>query len=316
MRCPTLAELPPPPLGKTGWPWTSESPRVAGTLADGSTWPSISIVTASYNQGRFIEETIRSVLLQGYPNLEYIVMDGGSTDETLEILRKYDCWLSYWQTDSDNGQVPALNAGFRRAGGDLLNWLNSDDFLWPGALSAIANFWFLDKSIDLILGARIHRCPTGVEDIYIPWLRTWAGLCLGIPNFPQEASFYSRRLWNKAGPLDERLNYGFDVAFAVAAVRAADKIALTTVPFATMNVHAGQKTRQIDPIKVQEEALLKKEYFGNSFASPLMSRMLRTRVHYIVSALLEIFLYRRAQKKLYYAYYDHISAEWTIKPFS
>src|SRR5262245_38077091 len=111
MRCPTLAELPPPPAGRIGWPWTMESPQLPDTMSDGRPWPRISIVTPSYNQGEFIEETIRSVLLQGYPNLEYIVMDGGSKDETLSILQKYEHAINYWTSAPDKGQAEAINKG-------------------------------------------------------------------------------------------------------------------------------------------------------------------------------------------------------------
>jgi cellulose synthase/poly-beta-1,6-N-acetylglucosamine synthase-like glycosyltransferase len=87
MRCPNLADLPPPPPGQTGWPWTEECQQLPDARPDGTPWPRISIVTPSYNQGQYIEETVRSILLQGYPNLEYMVMDGGSTDGSVEIMR-------------------------------------------------------------------------------------------------------------------------------------------------------------------------------------------------------------------------------------
>ncbi len=309
-----LADLPPPPSGKTGWPWTVESFPVAERLPSGDPWPKISIVTPSYNQGRFIEETIRSVLLQGYPNLEYIMMDGGSKDQTLDILRKYDRWFSYWASESDDGQVDALNRGFCQSGGELLNWLNSDDLLYPGALIAIANFWHLDNSIDLISGARIFRCPTGVEEIYIPWIRSWPALCLGIPDLAQETTFFSRRLWSKIEPLDNRLNYAFDTAFLIAAVKAADRIALTTIPFATMNIHSEQKTRIHDPSKLHEVDLIEREYLNKTHQ--FVSRALRTRFHFVVQGLLQILMYKRAQKKLYHGYYDHVLSAWTLREFS
>ncbi len=134
MHCSTLNELPAPPPGKTGWPWTEESPQLPGTMPDGSPWPSVSIVTPSLNQRQFIEETIRSVLLQGYPDLEYIIIDGGSTDGSLEIIKKYEPWLAYRVSERDRGQSHAINKGWQRARGEILAWLNSDDTYNPGAI--------------------------------------------------------------------------------------------------------------------------------------------------------------------------------------
>ncbi|HAJ58567.1 MAG TPA: hypothetical protein DCP31_04295, partial [Cyanobacteria bacterium UBA8543] len=94
-----LQSLPSPPKGRTGWPWTEETPPLPLTMPDGKPWPKVTIVTPSYNQGEFIEETIRSVLLQNYPNLEYIVMDGGSRDSTVSILEKYTDWISLWRSE-------------------------------------------------------------------------------------------------------------------------------------------------------------------------------------------------------------------------
>lgn len=119
------------------WPWTAEvDPKL---YCERTTWPKITIVTPSFNQGHYIEATIRSILLQNYPNLEYIVIDGGSTDRTVDILRKYDPWITHWVSEPDQGQTDAINKGFIRATGLIFNWINSDDFLEPNALYHLAN---------------------------------------------------------------------------------------------------------------------------------------------------------------------------------
>ena len=92
------------------------------------------MITPSFNQGEFIEETIRSVLLQGYPDLEYLVLDGGSTDNSVEIIKKYSTWLTYWVSEPDSGQSDAINRGLKRASGDFCTWINSDDMLCKNAL--------------------------------------------------------------------------------------------------------------------------------------------------------------------------------------
>ena len=132
--CVRLGELPEPPRGKTGWPWTEESRRPADIASDGRSWPRISVITPSFNQGAFIEETIRSILLQGYPDLEYLILDGGSTDGSVDIIKKYSPWLSYWVSEPDTGQSDAINRGLKRASGELVTWINSDDLLCKNAL--------------------------------------------------------------------------------------------------------------------------------------------------------------------------------------
>jgi Glycosyl transferase family 2 len=134
VQCPTLSELPKPSSDRTGWPWTEESRRLPSQTSDGHPWPRISVVTPSYNQGHFIEETIRSVLLQGYPNLEYLVIDGASTDNSIDIIKKYSPWLSYWISKPDAGQSDAINRGLKRATGEFATWINSDDLLCKDAL--------------------------------------------------------------------------------------------------------------------------------------------------------------------------------------
>ena len=141
MRCPILKELPSPPPGKTDWPWTEESIQLPDKMPDGSSWPKISIVTPSLNQGQFLEETIRSVLLQGYPDLEYIIIDGGSTDDTLKVIQRYESLLAYWISEKDEGMYNAINKGFSIATGEIMAWLNSDDKYTPWALNVIGDIF-------------------------------------------------------------------------------------------------------------------------------------------------------------------------------
>ncbi|RMG22533.1 MAG: glycosyltransferase, partial [Methanobacteriota archaeon] len=103
--------LPDPEEGKHGWPWDVKPAVMPATMSDGKPWPKLSIVTPNYNYGQYLEKTIRSVLLQGYPNLEYIIMDGGSTDNSVEIIKKYEPWITYWESKKDRGQAHAINKG-------------------------------------------------------------------------------------------------------------------------------------------------------------------------------------------------------------
>lgn len=187
-------------------------------------YPKISIITPSYNQGHFIEETIISILGQGYPNLEYIVMDGGSTDSTVEILKKYDSQISYWESVKDNGQAHAINKGFAKASGDILMWLNSDDMLLPGTLFYIAQK-VKEKGNGLYFGNCIH---------FREGERLWAeGSNVFLANreielksldyIIQPSSWWTRQVWDEIGKLDEKINYVFDWEWFI---RVSDKFEL------------------------------------------------------------------------------------------
>jgi glycosyltransferase involved in cell wall biosynthesis len=219
VRCPTLDELAPPPRGRIGWPWTEESLRLSEHLPDGQPWPRISIVTPSFNQGQFIEETIRSVLLQGYPDLEYVVVDGGSADGTIDIIRKYEPWLTYWVSEPDRGQSQALNKGFARVTGDVLNWLNSDDTYLPGAIARVAHAYqsapgcAVAGSVLNVTDAtgqpehveRIIQANLSLETLVKFWEQRFS--------FHQPGFFFPGWVWRKVGGLDESLDYTMDYDF-------------------------------------------------------------------------------------------------------
>jgi glycosyltransferase involved in cell wall biosynthesis len=148
-----LLRLPDFPDGKSGWPWATSSRAPANSA--GRDWPRITVVTPSFQQSAYLEECIRSVLMQGYPNLEYIVIDGGSTDGSVEILKKYEAYLSYWQSEKDAGQGDAINQGFDRSTGDILGWINSDDLMLPGALFAVGRTFMLSNS-EIVYGDALN----------------------------------------------------------------------------------------------------------------------------------------------------------------
>ncbi|RMF85104.1 MAG: glycosyltransferase [Nitrospinota bacterium] len=223
MRCPTLAELPPPPSGKQGWPWTEETPPLsAAGLGSGRQkgrvgfWPQISIVTPSYNQGAFLEETIRSVLLQGYPHLEYIIIDGGSDDQSLDVIRRYAPWLAYWVSEPDRGQSHAINKGLACSTGEILAWLNSDDFYLPGTLGRVAEEFHTHPELSLLYGDALfvdaESTPLwpyrGRETTLLEKLEYWKGW-----HVPQPTTFFRRDLYLRIGPLEETFHYGLDYEY-------------------------------------------------------------------------------------------------------
>lgn len=211
----TLASLPTPPRGRSGWPWTIESAPLPPLRPDGAPWPRVSIVTPSLNQGRFIEETIRSVLLQGYPHLEYLVVDGGSSDGTVDVIRKYERWLTSWISEPDSGQSDAINKGLGRTTGQIVSWLNSDDFLAGDALGIAARtLGDSGPEVGAVVGIGHKLDARGsVISSPLPPVVTRASLldwCHGM-NFMQPACFFTQAAWQAAGPLRTDLDYCMDL---------------------------------------------------------------------------------------------------------
>jgi glycosyltransferase involved in cell wall biosynthesis len=176
--------------------------------------PRITLVTPSFNQGAFIEATLRSVLLQEYPNLEYMVFDGGSTDGAAEVVRGYAPWLAHHEIGADRGQSSAINRGFARATGEILGWVNSDDRLLPGALWRIAEAARRDPSCVAWVGGVRSVAPDGrlifpkvPRNLTREQLADWGHGA----DFAQPGCFFSRKAFESAGPADESLHYAFDV---------------------------------------------------------------------------------------------------------
>lgn len=234
-----LQQLPIKPKERTGWPWTEEvSPSIYDTFDN---WPKISIVTPSFKQGKYIEETIRSVLLQNYPNLEYILIDADSKDETVNIIKKYEDKIHYWVSESDSGQSDAINKGFDKATGEIMAWINSDDYYCPmafyfaaqnlrkkkiGLLYGNASYYYEDKNkfckINVINGKLKFHLPFDL-------------------GMTQPATFWTKNLWNRAGILDVNLHYGFDWEWYLRASKIIDFIPCDK-EFAVYRIHKSHKT--------------------------------------------------------------------------
>ena len=185
---------------KTGWPWTEV---VSDEIyKEREYWPKISIVTPSYNQGQYIEETIRSVLMQNYPNLEYIIIDGGSTDDTLEIIKKYENQITYWVSEKDNGQSDAINKGIELCTGEIFNWINSDDFYEHLAFYNVVEAFLTQNKSVIIAKTRnftsdknwLTSTPIG-DDFYM----------FSSARIDQPATFFNFSIFKRYSPLSVNL---------------------------------------------------------------------------------------------------------------
>lgn len=222
------------------------------TLPEGYTeWPRITVVTPSYNQGPYIEETIQSIIGQQYPNLEYFVVDGGSKDETVSIIEKYSAHINWWVSEKDRGQTDAINKGFKRATGDIVNWINSDDILYPDALFHIAQTYMANPEAGFVYGKTQRFNSKGPMEM----------MQHDVPDLPlmyyyyfpygQQGCFYKKSILEKIGFLNESLHFSMDFDLFIR-LHLHAKTVKTDFLVGGFRDHEASKTNNLEAVMVKE----------------------------------------------------------------
>ena len=241
--------------------------------------PLISIVTPSYNQAHFLERTIRSVLDQGYPRLEYMILDGGSTDGSTDVIRRYESSLSFWRSHPDSGQSSAINEGWGRATGSVLAWLNSDDYYLPGTLAFVGDFFRTHPGAPMLYGLSDFVDPAGrpIATVGRPFDRN--RLLRGEQPMPQPSTFISRDALQVVGPLDDTLHYAMDYDLFLR-VTGIGEPAFTMRTLSAFTVHPDAKTTARRNVARQESLRVAARYAdrGNRVALKLFA--IRARVYH------------------------------------
>lgn len=202
----------------------------------------ITIVTPSFNSGKYLEETILSVIEQEYPNLEFIIIDGGSIDNSVEIINKYSNHISFWISEKDKGQSEAINKGLAKATGTIVTWLNSDDVLTPGALYKVASYFEDNEDAGVVHGKAIlfgelqKKAVLRDGEINDSGCQYFAGM-----SFPQPSSFFRKGVLDQIGPLDTHMHYGMDYDFFLRAACVTTFLPVQET-FSKYRLHRGSKS--------------------------------------------------------------------------
>jgi glycosyltransferase involved in cell wall biosynthesis len=241
---------------------TMKNSQLMDPIYNGYCWPRISVITLSYNHGQFIEATIQSVLFQGYPNLEYLIIDGGSQDGSIQVIKKYEKQLAYWHSKKDKGQADAINQGMRLATGEVVCWLNSDDLYLPGTLLEVGKRIIGKTSrCYLLYGSALTMQQDGenlqggarVAGIFNPEALTYSDYIV------QPSTFWTRKLWLEVGELNVNYQYVLDWEWFI---RASKIASFEYVPnfFSVYRLHALHKTKTGGRQRIAEINEVVKQY--------------------------------------------------------
>ncbi len=262
-------------------------------------FPRVSIVTPSYNQVNFLENTLTSVLEQGYPNLEYMVMDGGSTDGSVEIIRKYAKYLAYWQSQPDGGQVDAINAGFRKATGEILAFLNSDDFLLLGAIQhMVALHEQYPQAAGWVGGGygiaqdgyiiQIRLPPAKLEHVELAnWEENW---------FYQPACFFSAVIARQVGLFNPNYQNAFDFDFWMKISRLGRLIPTSRI-ISAATVHPDAKTQKYMTRMYEEVQDIQRAFGYETFAEITQKYIDQAQVQKPISSVARLIYLTHSQKR-------------------
>lgn len=257
--------------------------------------PQITVVTPSFQQGRFLERTLKSVLDQNYPRLEYVVQDGGSTDSTRAVLDLYAGRLARAEMRRDNGQSHAINLGFAGTSGDLMAYLNSDDLLLPGSLNAVASYFEAHPEVDAVYGHRVvidssdNELGRWLMPPHNPEVLKWADYV------PQETLFWRRRLWDKVGGIDESFRFAMDWDLLLRFQEAGAKIVRLPRFLGAFRVHTSSKTvTAVSDVGAAEMARLRERCHGRDVSASEVAAAVRPYLwrHTVLNRLYELGLVR------------------------
>ena len=238
--------------------------------------PLVSIVSPSFNQAKFLRRTIDSVLSQDYANFEYIIIDGGSQDGSVEIIKNYQDQLAYWESNPDRGQTDAINKGFSKARGKYLAWLNSDDVYQPGAIESAVAYLEAHPEVGLVYGdcsfinaedRKIGMFPAAQTD--------YERLRRGYVHIPQQASFFRGDLWREVGPLDPTFYFAMDYDLWVRLAKRAPLVYLPGEVWASFRLHGDAKTIAEDARCWPEMLRVHYREGGGKFAPIVLKYQLR-----------------------------------------